>query len=148
MVRQKVRYLLVQFDDLKCPKSTASKFTAKELLGVLVENCSYNFGEVSAAHLFDRCYVRYFDPTASPPFAVVRCARDQADIVRATLTLITSLRDVRCSIRVVSVSGSPRTAKLSFIKYFRSRVPNTKTNDTAYCEEFRKTVRQVLIGLD
>ena len=148
MVRHKVRFLLVQFDDLKCPISVASKFTTKDLSSALVQNCKYNFGEVATAHLYDRCYVRFFDPIASPPFAVFRCGREQAKIVRATLTLMTSLRDVRCSIRVVCVSGSPRTAKVAFVKYFRQRVPKNLVNDKGKCEEFKQSVTQVLACLD
>ena len=125
MVRQKVRYLIIQFYDLKCPSSVSAKFTAKDLKNVIRDNCEFNFGEISAALLFDRLQVKYFKPdssTADPkPFAIIRVSREQADIVRATLSFMTNFKGVRCSIGILSVCGCPRTAKMALIRFLKQR---------------------------
>lgn len=69
-----------------------------------------------------------------PEFCVLKCSKDDVGIVRASLTFLTQIGGKRVYARVINVSGSPRTAKMATIKYWRNLF-GSSSSSSAYMED-------------
>jgi len=120
MVRHKSRWLLVRIDwetDVNCTSPGSNEIiTARDIYLELRNLVQTVFG-ISGAAMTHDLQVRIYDAEAR--IAIIRISRCQCNLVRASLTLLTSLKKFPLVANVISLSGSARTAKMIALRELR-----------------------------
>jgi ribonuclease P/MRP protein subunit POP5 len=113
MVRFKNRYLLfeLQFEDQQVDES----LTSFDVFRTLRECLQLNFGDFSAGALLTSLNVKYFNALTN--LCIVRSSRDNHDIVRATASMMKSIKNRNVSLTCVHVSGTIRSCQEAAIRY-------------------------------
>ncbi|SCV68181.1 BQ2448_302 [Microbotryum intermedium] len=118
MVRFKHRYLLVHllFPSLS-PEDPTRPLHESDLIKVLRESLSVNFGDLGAGTVGGLFSIKYFSPTTR--ILIIRVAREHAQTLWCALTLLRRLGGETVIARVLHVSGTIRKTQLSAISYDR-----------------------------
>jgi len=146
MVRQKNRWLLVQFDYepniiSQCTQSLAAtkkrkldkydsqnstsldehtqirQITSTDIFRSLQETLTQNYGIVASSTT--ELSVRLYDPNVQ--LAVIKTSREKYPIVRSSLVFLTKVKQIKVVATIISVSGSSRTARNTAWEEIRKR---------------------------
>ncbi|KAJ3155739.1 hypothetical protein HDU86_004208 [Geranomyces michiganensis] len=120
MVRFKNRFLLfrLHYNDDPSSGSASSRHAAAaidpaihggNISSALKDSILLNFGEYGAGIAATSTAVKYFSPWTGT--GVLRCARDQFELVWAALTFMTQLKGKACTFRVVHVGGTIKSVQ-------------------------------------
>lgn len=124
MVRHKSRWLLIRIDreervksikdTQKDPPDTPSAPIEKKniyhALRIMIEGA---FG-IARAGIVEDIQVRLYNSETS--LAVVKVPREDCDLIRSAITLLTQIQDEPITAVVLSTSGSARTAKIAAMR--------------------------------
>lgn len=82
-----------------------------------VRECASSLFGLSGTSAVQYLQVLHYDPEAR--VVSMRVSRDACNLVRASLTFITSIKGITAIFSVIAVNGSARTAKIAFLHELR-----------------------------
>ncbi|KAJ3015978.1 hypothetical protein HKX48_004277 [Thoreauomyces humboldtii] len=108
MVRIKNRWLLIRVHlepSRDSPAATIdTSLTSKSIYHLLKDSLQLNFGDYGAGISASSIGVKYFSPFTHT--GIIRCSRDQYQMIWAALTFVTKCKGTPCVIRVLHNSGT------------------------------------------
>ncbi|GAA93899.1 uncharacterized protein L969DRAFT_44369 [Mixia osmundae IAM 14324] len=140
-MRFKNRYLLAEF--IFAPDSDAPSFSESDIVRLVRDALSVNFGDAGWAEAGSSLNVKYLSPTTH--IMILRTPRSACQLVWTALTLTRQLKGVDCIIRVMHVGGTIRKSQQAAIKYDRDLILRRATQalqSSANDEETRTLLLQ------
>ncbi|PVU97669.1 hypothetical protein BB561_000410 [Smittium simulii] len=79
-----------------------------------------NFGDIGNGLLLEKLNVKYFSPVTK--LGIIRVPRDNAQFLTAILVMINKIKNNKCRIFVVHVSGTIKKCQLAAIEFDRTLI--------------------------
>jgi ribonuclease P/MRP protein subunit POP5 len=94
------------------------------VLSVVKDSIDVNFGDVTSGRIGNVLSLKYYNPYTN--IGILRTPRDFLRETWAAVTLITKIKDRKCAIRVIHVSGTIKQAQLFLIDYNKKKLLELK----------------------